>query len=80
MSVEGAKRYGVVLSADGALDAAATEALRGTMGDARGSAALPLFDRGGSIDELKSRCLTETGFPAPKAPVFANWMRSRAVA
>lgn len=65
---EGARRYGVVI-ADGEVDEAATRALRAEM------AAAPqpegLFNRGfESIDELKSRCKAETGFDAPRAPVF----------
>jgi N-methylhydantoinase B len=70
VTVEGARRYGVVIS-DSKLDAAATEALRTEM------KARPkpdgLFDRGfTSIEELKARCKAETGFEAPRAPVFRN--------
>ncbi len=67
VSAEGARRYGVVI-VDGAVDAAATEALRGTMAAARGQAGL--FDRGGTLGELKARCLEETGLPAPATPVW----------
>lgn len=67
VSAEGARRYGVVI-VDGAVDAAATEALRGTMAAARGQ--VGLFDRGGTLEELKARCLEETGLPAPATPVW----------
>ncbi|MDN2580495.1 hydantoinase B/oxoprolinase family protein [Aquibium sp. ELW1220] len=70
VTVEGARRYGVVIS-DSKLDAAATEALRTEM-KARPKP-VGLFDRGfTSIEELKSRCKAETGFEAPRAPVFRN--------
>ena len=55
VSVEGAKRYGVVLAANGQVDGAATTQLRAQMAKQRGS--VELFDRGfTSIEELKSRC------------------------
>ncbi|MFK7751320.1 MAG: hydantoinase B/oxoprolinase family protein [Sedimentitalea sp.] len=66
----GAKRYGVVI-ANGQINAQATEKLRADMARARGDQ--PLFNRGfTSLDELKARCLSETGFEPPKAPVFHN--------
>lgn len=70
VTVEGARRYGVVIS-DCKVDGAATQALRAEMN------ARPkpdgLFDRGfTSIEELKARCKAETGFEAPRAPVFRN--------
>jgi len=70
VSVEGARRYGVVI-VDGAVDEPATDTLRSTMRDERGDGTGELFDRGfSSIEELKSRCLAETGFEPPRAPVF----------
>ena len=65
---EGAKRYGVVLDDDGTVLASATEALRAEMRDHRG--ALPVFDYGAPIADLKERSLVETGIPAPRDPVF----------
>jgi len=62
----GAKRYGVVIRDDGTVDAEATEKLRAEMTPAR--EALGLFNRGGTIEELKARCLEETHLPAPEAP------------
>ena len=68
VSVEGARRYGVVI-ADGSVDAAASAALRTTMAKERG--AVQLFDRGfKSIEELKERCLAETGLAPPEQPRF----------
>lgn len=72
----GARRYGVVI-VDGAVDQAATKKLRDEM------SARPkpegLFDRGfTSIEELKTRCKEETGFDAPRAPVFRNQVRMAA--
>jgi N-methylhydantoinase B len=69
VSAEGARRYGVVL-ADGAVDAAATEALRATLRSARADT-LPLFNFGPDIETLRANCLAETGLPAPKQPVWA---------
>lgn len=69
VSVEGARRYGVVIE-NGEINAAATESLRAELRSARGGE-LPLFNRGGSIDEIKARCLAETGLPAPATPVWA---------
>lgn len=67
VSVDGARRYGVVIM-NGEVDAQATAALREQMAAERGEIAL--FDRGGTIDEIKSRCLAETGLPAPATPVW----------
>jgi len=71
VTIEGAKRYGVVVG-----DAAATEALRSAMREAR-TGALPLFDRGGEIEELRAACLAETGLPAPRQPL---WAQARSIA
>jgi len=69
VSVDGARRYGVVIE-DGAVDEAATTALREEMRAARVEPDGP-FNRGfSSIDELKSRCEAETGFAPPREPVF----------
>jgi N-methylhydantoinase B len=69
---DGARRYGVVLDAKGQPDFAATKALRQAMATARGPA--QLFDRGFlSIEELKSRCMSETGLPPPQQPTFSAW-------
>ena len=65
---EGARAYGVVADQSGAVDSAATAALRTDMTASRGE--LPLFDYGPSIDALRANCLAETGLPAPIQPVW----------
>ncbi|MFN3643098.1 MAG: hydantoinase B/oxoprolinase family protein [Gemmobacter sp.] len=68
VTVEGARRYGVVI-AGGRVDERATESLRRDMAARRGD--LPLFDRGfENLSELKARARRETGFEPPKDPVF----------
>ncbi len=67
VSVDGARRYGVVI-VDGAVDAAATETLRASMAEERGE--IEVFNRGGTIEEIKARCLEETHLPPPVAPTF----------
>ncbi len=76
VSVDGARRYGVVCNEDGEVDDAATEKLRSGMAAERGDT--KLFDFGGTPEELKARCEAETGLPAPAAPEFQNWFRSAA--
>jgi N-methylhydantoinase B len=70
VSAEGAKRYGVVIAADGSVDASATEALRSKLRSERGEPGL--FDFGGSIEEIKARCKAETHLDPPAAPTFAR--------
>jgi len=65
---EGAKRYGVVIADDGSVNAAATETLRQELRASRGEIAL--FNRGGTIEELKARCEAETHLKPPVAPSF----------
>lgn len=68
VTVKGARRYGVVIDGD-RVDIASTTDLREVMARECGEQAL--FSRGfSSIDDLKRRCKAETGFEAPKAPVF----------
>jgi N-methylhydantoinase B len=68
VSAAGARAYGVVADAQGAVDEAATETLRGEMRAAGGE--VLLFDRGGSIEHLRARCLDETGLQPPAQPVW----------
>ncbi|MGI9494034.1 MAG: hydantoinase B/oxoprolinase family protein, partial [Geminicoccaceae bacterium] len=69
----GAKRYGVVIHAD-RIDSAATTRLRQDMASKREVG--ELFNRGfSSIEELKARSKSETGFDAPAAPVFHGTYR-----
>ena len=66
---QGALNYGVVIKDNLRADVPATEKLRAKLRAERGP--VKLFDRGfDSIDELKGRCLAETGLPAPKQPKF----------
>ena len=76
VSVDGARRYGVVCDEDGEVDEGATEKLRADMATERGDTLL--FDFGGTTEELKARCEEETGLPAPAAPEFQNWFGSAA--
>lgn len=68
VTVEGARRYGVVVE-NGAVNTSATESLRSSMAAERGE--IQLFNRGGTIDEIKARCVAETGLPAPATPVWS---------
>jgi len=67
VSAEGAaQNYGVRVNADFSVDHTATEKLRSELAAGRGDA--QLFNYGGTPDELRAKCLAETGLPAPKAP------------
>ena len=70
---QGARGYGVVVGPDFSLDPTATDALRSRMAQERRS--IELFDRGGTIEELRARCKEETFLEPPKPPVFAKWMK-----
>ena len=65
---EGARRYGVVIADNHSVDAAATASLRATLVAERDD--IPLFNRGGTIEELRSRCEAETHLSAPVSPTF----------
>jgi N-methylhydantoinase B len=65
---DGARRYGVVITDNHSVDAAATAALRATLLAERDD--IPLFNRGGTIEELRSRCEAETHLSAPVSPTF----------
>lgn len=68
VTAQGARRYGVMCSEDGELDAAATEELRSELRSTR-EEPLPLFNRGGEMEELLANSLAETGLPAPTPPL-----------
>lgn len=70
LTAEGGKRYGVVIDANGQVDAGATSALRAEMLASRG--AVELFDYGPSIEELRANCEADTGLKAPVQPVWRN--------
>lgn len=63
----GAARFGVVMSADGVtVDRLATAQARSN----HSPPGAELFNFGGTIAELKARCLAETGLAPPRTPVF----------
>jgi len=70
VTAAGAKRYGVVIAADGSVDVAATEALRTELHAKRGE--IEMFNFGGSIEEIKARCKAETHLDPPVPPTFAR--------
>jgi N-methylhydantoinase B len=70
VSVAGARRYGVVLAANGSVDEKATHSLREKMRTERGD--VPLFNFGGSIEEIRARCKAETHLDPPRPPTFAH--------
>jgi N-methylhydantoinase B len=67
VSEEGAKRYGVIVTKDGQVDAKATEDLRAKLAADRPSP-LPTFDMGPPLETILANALAETGLPAPEAP------------
>ena len=75
---DGAKRYGVVLDTNLRVDGRATDELRSRMANERSST--DLFNRGGTIEELKARCKQDTHLEAPKQPVFQKWMKGSVAA
>ena len=77
VTTTGALRYGVVLNDDVSVNEAETTALRKKMAAERPE--IELFNRGGTIEELKARCKEETGLEPPKTPVFLNWFRKGGV-
>jgi len=73
VSTDGARRYGVVITGTAedatlTVDTQATQTLRDVLASERGDT--QLFDRGGSIEEIKARCLEETHLQAPVSPSF----------
>ena len=73
VSVEGALNYGVVIKADGLVDDAETRALREKLDAERGEKSL--FNFGGTMEEIKARCVEETHLPAPTSPLFKQAAR-----
>jgi N-methylhydantoinase B len=76
VTVEGARRYGVVVTADGSVDGSATQALREQMRRSRPPALV--FDKGGDIEDLRARAKAETGLDPPVAPRFPRWVKAPA--
>ncbi len=70
VTAAGARRYGVVIAADGSIAQSATEALRAELRNKRGE--VEMFNFGGSIEEIKARCKAETHLDPPVPPTFAK--------
>ena len=67
VSLEGARRYGVVIE-NGSINDTETQRLRATLKEERGE--VSLFNRGGTIEEIKAKAKEETGLAAPVSPSF----------
>ncbi|WOI38605.1 hydantoinase B/oxoprolinase family protein [Alteromonas sp. CI.11.F.A3] len=67
VSLEGARRYGVVIE-NGSVNDTETQRLRATLKEERGE--VSLFNRGGTIEEIKAKAKEETGLAAPVSPSF----------
>lgn len=65
-------RYGVCLNEAGDVDMEATRTLRLEMKPRQELLSKEIFNRGGSMKELRARCLDETGLPPPKLPSGRN--------
>ena len=72
ITIEGAKRYGVVLGPDCSVDERGTDELRRRMKTERPN--VEVFNFGGTIEELKARCKADTSIDPPKTPIFQKWM------
>jgi len=70
VTLDGAREYGVVIAADGTVDAGATEAMRADIKAKRGD--LSLFDYGPGIEALRASCEDETGLAPPIQPVWKD--------
>ena len=68
MSIQGARRYGVVVNDDLTLHQLKTDELRAEM--SKDTVPDEMFNFGGTIDEIKSRCLEETHLEPPVSPTF----------
>jgi N-methylhydantoinase B len=68
----GALSYGVVVDDKGTVDTEATGKMRGDLRAERGNT-LPTFDYGPPIEQLRERCLEETGLTAPRQPEWTSY-------
>jgi len=66
VTAEGANRYGVIVTDDLRVDETATQRLRDEL--RRRRPPLETYDLGPPIDELRRRCLDDTGLPPPVPP------------
>ena len=64
--VEGARRYGVVLTPESCVNVQATDELRSRLRGSMKKDPVELINRGGTWEELKAKALEETGLPPPK--------------
>jgi N-methylhydantoinase B len=67
VSKAGAKRYGVIIEND-AVNQSKTASLRSEMKNNR--APIEMFNFGGSLEDIKAKCLKETNLAAPDSPAF----------
>jgi N-methylhydantoinase B len=70
VSIDGARRYGVVVNKDFSLNENETTALRAEM--SKDTVSDEMFNFGGSIEEIKARSLEETHLEPPVSPKFLN--------
>ncbi|HAG46476.1 MAG TPA: 5-oxoprolinase, partial [Gammaproteobacteria bacterium] len=63
---------GVVITTDNKVNETATAELRRQLSSSRGK--IELFDFGGSVEELKAKCLSDTHLEPPTTPIFQKWM------
>ena len=66
---DGARRYGVVVNANGDVDENATQSLRNEI-KAKQPAKMPVFDLGPPLKTTLANAMKETHLPAPIQPVF----------
>jgi len=69
VTVEGARRYGVVIDDNGSVDVAATSVLREQLINDRGED-IPTFNFGGDVESIRARCESETHLSPPVKPTF----------
>lgn len=74
VTLDGARRYGVVVGRDHCVDADGTQRLRDELRKLR-NRPLPVFNVGPDIETLRSNCLAETGLAPPQQP---SWHQQRA--
>ena len=70
VSIDGAKRYGVVINDDLTLNDKETKTLRSKM--AKDTVKDEMFNFGGTIEDIKARSLEETNLEPPVSPTFQS--------
>jgi N-methylhydantoinase B len=75
-TLDGVRRYGVVLTPDLHVDDEATTTLRAEIAETRPP--LQMFERGGTVEEIKARAKEETGFEPPSTPKWPHWAKAQA--